>query len=260
MYLKALISNFSMPVRMLVKILIITCAFGAVSCSSESTIIINPDFSGQADIRIQVSDILFRYFQDITGNYQLSSVFNSAEILFELEKRRGITVLQLNQPRSNTLELSLAFDNVNTLLAGELPESVSEDIFIIKTLPNGKTKLTLNLNEHTIPALMDFAPVSNNVLSDYLLPASGRSADPLAYKEDLVWALEEYADAERIEKYIDDSAISFTFALPGPAHDVQGESAIVQSSSYNLGQDITFTLPIINLFTMTIQKNLYVIY
>ena len=234
--------------------------FVFASCSAESQIILNPDLSGQAQIDIRVSPILFRYYQDLTGNYSSDTVFDPGEIRFELEQRRAIDVSDINLTAKSSLELSINFGNINTALRTELAGAAHEDFVTLENMGAGRQKLSLNLSEANIRALLSLGPISNNVLSEYLLPAPGSSEDPASYRDDLVWALEEYEDSTELGRRIDSSEISFIIILPSQAVSVSGGVVLSDAELYRGDFGVKFSVPILNLLTMSIHKEYFVIY
>lgn len=244
---------------------LMSCLSAFVSCSAEAYILLNPDLTGEADLNIQVSDVLFRYYQDITGNYNANTIFNPLEILSEFEQRPGITVSHISLPRNDTLKMAIAFENINTLLRNESQRAITEDFLVLEDIERGQgqKKLSINLNENTIPALLSLGPVSNNILSDYLLPLPGTRSDPISYREDLVWALEEYENTSRLRKRIDAAQLSLIFLLPNKPITVQNGQLSAPSSGSEPADkywSVKFTIPILNLLTLSIQESFFIIY
>ena len=229
-----------------------------VCCSAESQIILNPDLSGEARIEVHVSDVLLRYYQDITGRYDYTTVFDPDEIRFELEQRKGIDLSGIYLRNNSTLELATNFENINTILQNEL--SAGEDLVVLENMSEGRKKLSLNLTEGNIRALLSLGPVSNNIFSDYLLPAPGLIADPQSYREDLVWALEEYENSTKLTRRIDSSYISFILILPSQPISISGGVVLSRSELFSGDFGVKFDIPILNLLTMSIHKSFFVIY
>ena len=229
------------------------------SCSAESQIILNPDLSGRAQIDVHVSNVLFKYYQDITGNYDSETVFNPGEIGFELEQRKAIDVSDISLTSNSSLKIALNFGNINTVLRNELSDAVREDFVTLENMGERK-KLSLNLSEANIRALLSLGPVSSNVLSEYLLPPPGSSSDPMSYRDDLVWALEEYEHSTELNKRIDSSQISFVIILPSQPVSVSGGIMLSETELFSGEFGVRFSIPVLNLLTISIHEEYFVIY
>ena len=224
------------------------------SCSADSEIMFNQDFSGQAQIHIRFSDVLLSYYRDITGNDKSAAILNPAAIGAELNRHRGIELLTIKQTNDSTLTVNINFEDINAVLRSETSTSVDKDFVTQVNTADGHRKLSLNLNKTTIPAILSLSTVSGHVLST-LLPVPGTIVDPGEYREDLIWALGEYEGSTKLAKRIDSSKISFIVTLPNQPIAMSGGTLLLGKAFR-----VKFSITILALLTLSVQEELFVVY
>lgn len=234
-------------------------------CSASGELMLNEDLSGTAYIDLSISQVLTRYYQDITGEYDVDSLVNRDALAGQLAQRPGLDLTGYEDISSGEKRITLKFSNINELIRQEMGDAQANISFIEEqSLAGGRKKIILHLDEHTIPVLLSLGPVSSNVLSDYLLPPDGSEGDAASYRDDLLWALEDYAPADELKKLIDGSGISIIIPLSSKPLDIQGGRALSADELAKLENPpayaVEFSANLTELLTLSTPGEFSVIY
>jgi hypothetical protein len=233
------------------------------SCSSSASISLAPDLSGNAVIELRISDVLTWYYQDITGEYDIESIVQEEALARQFALRPGIDLVSFDDRGGGEITIGLAFDDVNRLVQAE---AKNRDLLLVRreAASGGLERLSLEVNRETVSALLSLGPVSSNALSAYLLPSPGSEVDEDIYREDLIWALGDYADADELSRLIAASEISLIFALPRVPRSISGGRELGMEEVRRLGiaesSAVAFTLNIVELLALSTPEDFSVLY
>ncbi len=235
-------------------------------CSASSEIVLMPDLSGKASIRIDAADFLVEYYRDLSGNYESPGIFSPGFVRAGFSTRPGVRIDSLSVPGEGSLELELSFSNINKILA---EENIAGDFIISEALDGARRRIRLKLDREIVQALLSLGPVADNVVADYLLPSRNSSADTEKFAEesaeqyqqteqyrgDLIWALEDYGSQRSIASAIDSSVLRIVLLLPHPGTEIS--NGVLRTSPRPAA---VFEIKTLELLTMTSAREYSLIY
>lgn len=245
--------------------------FLGASCSSESTILLEPDLSGTGEINASVHPILVQYYQDITGNYDLETILDPLQLTEQLNSRSGVVLRSLSQDDPKHINVSVEFQNINELVSRENLSTTGEFISMSGNAA-GSRELNIRITPEVVRGLLSLGPASSREVADFLLPPGDVSgtAEVTAeqYRSDLLWALGDYAGEDGLNSIFDSSNLVLVFVLPENAdtdsRKIQGGRFLTPQEAENLGIDTRkaaeFEVNIIELLTLRTALEFSVIY
>jgi hypothetical protein len=97
--------------------------FVLAGCSMNQSVVINPDGSGSADVRVVLGPLVVRYMEDILGSLGSgASNASGGPAFFDLGRIRrafgeieGVKLTELSSPSRSTLHLRLSFSDINSV-------------------------------------------------------------------------------------------------------------------------------------------------
>ncbi len=234
------------------------------SCSATATIDLLSEPSGTALLSVEVSPVLDEYYRDISGDYQSPSIIAEDAVREGMAGRSSFRLVSFALPEPRRAVMALSFPDIAGILEDD--EGAAElDFIAVEPVAGGGSRLSITLNEESVPAILGLGPVSSNVLSSYLLPLPGSSPDPRQYREDLAWALGDYLDEAAVESLLDTSDLILRILLPREPRAVEGGDIMSAGEKRRAGlpesrHAVQFKVNIIELITLSAPEQLAVIY
>ncbi|AHC16567.1 hypothetical protein [Salinispira pacifica] len=238
------------------------------SCSSSSTIMLEPDLSGSADISASVHPVLVQYYQDITGNYDLETILDPLQLTEQLNSRNGVRLRSMSQENPRNINVTVDFQSVNELISRE-NVSAEGDFIRLTGREAGQRELKIRISPEVVRGLLSLGTAGSRDVADFLLPSGGEAGVSSGqYRSDLLWALGDYADEEKLNGIFNNSKLVLVFALPDNARmdpqNIEGGRFLATGEAENLGSEsgnaAEFEVNIIELLTLRTPLEFSVIY
>ena len=230
--------------------------FLAASCSVREELTIDGNGSGQATISVDLSPILLSYYNDLliamTGVEGEYPVFDVEQIRASFAGRPGIELTSVQRPARGQLRMQFSFDDVNDVLARESGAASAEgaevtpaDVIQFRT--NGpRREVVMRLNRDAVDTFLSFAPPESSAMTQFLFPPADGSVSESEYREELAWALEEYAPADEVNELLRRASIEVIVRPEGRIESQRGGS--------QRNGAVVFSVPILEMLTITDER------
>ncbi len=219
--------------------------FFTASCTVQEEITVKSDFSGLAVGSIILDPLFVDYlssFTEITGGGEDFS-FDTETIKADLEKDGGVRVTSITSPDPERLSLSLAFDNIERLVAKD--PSVSQAGLITVSQRNGVKRISIHLDRKNYAQLEALVPVLANPLFSALGPRENEGTSEAEYLEMMEYALGEDGPA-----LIRRSAITARIRISG--------TLVAQKGGKPVPGGVECTIPLLTLLLLAEPIDLFV--
>jgi hypothetical protein len=160
-------------VKQIINLIPILYALIFASCSVREDISITLGGAGSADISVKLKPIFVSYILDLseafsdTGTVAKTDIFMIDEIKKQINSKPGAQIIGISSPAQETLEISLKFSDIRTLI--ESKDAGVRDI-ITFTDTNGVKKLQFHLEKSNYTSLTGLFPILKNPVFENLAP------------------------------------------------------------------------------------------
>lgn len=231
----------SSPHRIIVAVAAVALALGASGCSVRQDVTLAADGSGEAALSIALHPIMIEYMNDLTiamtGVEAEYAIFDLEQLATSFAERDGVELTSLSRPARGALDLTVAFADVNEVFAREAGSGV-----LTLERDGGAYLLTVRLDREAVRRFLEFAPEESMTTAQYLLPPEDGSVSHVEYRDELAWALEEYADRDAVERVLDEAMIEVRITPEGRILDQRGGRIG--------GESVVFTIPVLEVLTL----------
>ena len=223
------------------------------SCSVREELIIDGDGAGEATISVNLSPVLLAYYNDLliamTGVEGESPVFDVDQIRASFAERDGIELTSVERPARGRLRMSFTFDDVNEVLAREsgtaaaqgAPVDPSE---VIQFRSNGaRREVIVRLDRSAVDSFLSFAPPESATMTEFLFPPADGSVSEREYRDELAWALEEYAPPDEVNELLRSASIDVWVRPEGRIESQRGGT--IRDGA------VVFSVPILEVLTLS---------
>ena len=223
----------------------VVASLAFVSCSVREEVIINADGSGEAFLEVHLDPILISYYSDLmmamTGATGDLPIFNLDQIRSAFAERPDITLVDAQSPERGTLALAVSFNDIAAAFSAE-----GEPDVLSFTRSGDRRELAIRLNRDTVNRFLRFAPPESNTITQFLFPPPDGSVSPEEYRDELAWALEEYASADEVVRILDAATIVVVVHPQG--------RLISQSGGTIEDASAVFRIPVLELLTLPRER------
>ena len=218
--------------------------FVLAGCSGEQTITLQENGSGTAQVAIEVDPVFAAYLSDLNasmGGDGGAPVFDGVAVRRSLEAQPGLRVVELSVPTQRRLELELAFESVDDLLAVQ-GQRIGDFLRFERTA--SYRRLAARIDRRAIDHFATIAGV-DPLIRDSLLPPD-LSLSPAEYRDYLAWAFEEYAEDRPLDVVFRNSRVETTVIVDGPVVQLRGGEAGAGGGRFvtNLVEAVTTDRPL----------------
>ncbi len=203
------------------------------SCSVETSVELNDDASGRAELLITLHPVAVRYMTDISQSFSgeeenPQGPFDLKAIEHSFQARQGVELESIETNDIDTLRISVRFDDVRELLEPSAhgedgpPVSESDDHPLTLTAENGRKKLTLRLTRENFYRVSGLFIQADSPLTVLLPFAEGDFMPRDEYLEVLTYALEDYLDDTSVDEFVKDSGVQVRVTAESAVSGVEG--------------------------------------
>jgi hypothetical protein len=226
-------------------------ALTGVGCSVREEVTLRDDGSGEARLSVELHPIMIDYLDDLmaamTGVEAEYPVFDVEQLTASFAERDGVQLVSLDLPARGKLELRLRFDRIDAVFARE---GAAE---ILTLERNGALRtLTVRLDREAVQRFLEFAPEESMTMAQYLLPPEDGSVSREQYRDELAWALEEYAARDVVERVLDRAQIEVRVSPEGRI--VRQRGGRVEDGT------VVFTVPVLEVLTLAGERSYSVVF
>lgn len=209
-----------------------------LGCSIKQNVELEADASGNLDMQIRLEPLFVQYIEDLsalTGDPLEGPVFNVEEIREEFAEREEVTLLAIDTPTRESLEMKLKFTSIEKVFSSE-EELQQSGIIRFEKVSQGYS-VRFHLDRRNFPAVMSFLPALQNPMFEGLGPQENDDTTEEEYYElmDLVLG-EGGADSVR------NSSIETKVTVKG--------TLVSQSGGTISPGGVTFTVPLIRVLLL----------
>jgi hypothetical protein len=213
----------------------------AAGCSVNQSMVIKGDGSGEAALRVEISQVLRDYFTnlaDISGEKKTgkdSGLFDLNVIRKSLESRKGVTVKRLAEPTPDSLELDVAFDSVKDAFAADAASRVPP--VVVFSRDGDRKTLALHLDKRNYQELAVLFPALSDPVFAGMGPQPNENVTDDEYEQMI-----EFSLGERGPPLLKKSFVTLT---------VTPEGRILSQSGGRLSDgSVVFKIPLIRILVL----------
>jgi len=212
-------------------------------CTVREELRVAADGSGTATVDISIHPIMAAYYNDLlvamTGVEREFPLFDPVQIEQSFAERAGISLLGLELKNRLELSVAVAFNDLNRVFPAD---SGSPSVLAFERSGTRRT-LRIRLDRAAVDQFLSFAPEETAAMSEFLFPPVDGSVSREEFREQMAWALEEYADAGVVAEILENAEIVVV---------VRPEGTIVsQTGGRILGETVVFHVPVLDILTIT---------
>lgn len=215
-------------------------------CSVREELAISGDGSGRATLSVELHPILVSYMSDLTaamtgveGDYP---IFDLDQLRASFAERDGVVLESASNPERGSLEMVVSFNDISEVLARE----GADDVLRLDRR-GANRELTVRLDREAVQRFLEFAPDESTTMAQFLLPPADGSVSREEFREEMAWALEEYADRRVVERVLDESQIVVRVVPEG--------RIVSQRGGEIRGNAVIFRVPILDLLTLPDERS-----
>jgi hypothetical protein len=209
-----------------------------VGCTIRQQVEIAADASGTVSMQIRLDPLFVQYIEDLsalTGESPPGQIFEVEEIRKEFAERKGVTLLAIDTPTPDTLDMTLKYSSIEEVFSSE-QELQESGIVRFEKVSKGYS-VRFYLDRKNFPAVMNFIPALQNPLFEGLGPQENDDTTEEEYYELMNLALGD-GGAESVRNgYIETKVI------------VKG-TLISQSGGEITPGGVTFRVPLIRVLLL----------
>jgi hypothetical protein len=208
------------------------------SCTIKQQVHLEANASGTMSIQIRLEPVFVEYMEDLsalTGESLEGQIFKVDEIKQGFAEREDITLVAIDTPTPDTLDMRLKFKSIEEVFSSD-QELKSSGIVRFEKVSQGYS-VRFHLDRHNFPAVMSFLPALQNPLFEGLGPQENDDTTEEEYYELMDLALGDGgADSVR-NAYIETKVT------------VKG-TLVSQSGGKITPEGVTFTIPLIRVLLL----------
>jgi hypothetical protein len=217
--------------------------FLVAGCTVREELHVEADGSGTATVDIAVHPIMAAYYNDlliamtgVEGEYPL---FDPVQIEESFAARPGIRLVSLRQESRLELTVVAAFDDLNDVFPADAAASS-----VLAFEQEGSTRtLRIRLDRAAVDRFLSFAPEETATMSEFLFPPVDGSVSREEFRDQMAWALEEYADPAVVTEVLETAEIA---VVVRPEGDI-----VSQIGGRIVGETVVFHVPVLDILTIT---------
>ncbi|GAB4367313.1 MAG: hypothetical protein Kow009_04180 [Spirochaetales bacterium] len=212
-------------------------------CTARTDFTLESDGSGTVNLQIDLSPVLVRYYSDLATGFLPDfdpahpRIFDLDALKARFAREKNLTLLSARTPSPERLEASFAFQDLRTLFTDS---NVGNAITLSQT--DREETIRIRLNRDTLNTIFALSPDTESPIYRMLLPPPDGSLSEEDYRDQLVWALEEYASEEELSATLRASRIQVRVHTPGPI--LRHRGGVMEGAS-----TVRFTLPLLSVLT-----------
>lgn len=202
-------------------LLVILLSLTVSACSSYQTLSIGEDGSGEAEIRIVLEPYFAEYLSDLSAGFGNpdAPAFDLPSIEYAFSTYPELELRSLETVGVYELNLSVAFTSVEALLRDR--NAVLADVLTFRRIGSDR-EVSAVLDRSAVARSLEFARIDSGI-TEILLPPVGDMSEA-EYREYLVWAMEEYEDAETLDRSLQNVRIETKIDVDGTIVSTEGNS------------------------------------
>ena len=235
--------------RLLLLIAVMQALF--LSCSVKQNMELSADSSGVVSLNVSLHPIFRNYLIDISDilveNPNDQVLFDIETIKSTIADRKGLTLLAIDNPDRDTLELSVKFDDVENVVT----KYEAEDVLTLTKI-GGTNILDFHLTASNFRDLLTIAALDDSPLIEPFGPSATAPWDEDEYLENVSYALEEYGPLAEITAMFKDAEIDAAVTVKG--------KIISQKGGKISGDKVIFKIPLLRVLTLTSPLDLQIQY
>jgi hypothetical protein len=224
------------PVRLAALMLLAGVFF--LGCTIKQQVQLEADSSGTVSMQVRLEPVFVAYLEDLstlTGESLEGQIFNVEEIKKEFAEREDVSLLAIDTPTLDRLEMKLEFSSVEEVFSRE-QELQESGIIRFEELGSGYA-VHFHLDRNNFPAVMTFIPALQNPLFEGLGPQENDDTTEEEYYELMDLALGE-GGAESVRNSYIETKVTVRGTL------------VSQSGGTITPGGVTFTVPLIRVLLL----------
>jgi len=209
-----------------------------LSCTIRQQIELRADSSGTVSMQIRLEPVFVDYIEDLsalTGESLEGQIFDIEEIQKGFSEREDVTLLSIDSPSPDTLEMQLKYRSIEEVFSSE-QELQQSGIIRFDKVSEGYA-VRFHLDRKNFPAVMSFIPALQNPLFEGLGPQENDDTTEEEYFELMDLALGEGGAASVRNSFIETRV------------NVGGTLVSQSGGTTTLG-GVTFTVPLIRVLLL----------
>jgi hypothetical protein len=209
-----------------------------LSCTIKQQVDLEADASGTVSMQIRLEPVFVQYIEDLsalTGESFDGGIFNAEEIEKEFAEREDVTLLAIETPSPDTLNMKLEYTSIEEVFSSE-QELRASGIIRFERVSQGYS-VRFHLDRENFPAVMTFVPALQNPLFEGLGPQENDDTTEEEYYELMDLALGEGGAESVRNSYIETRV------------NVRG-TLISQTGGTITPGGVTFTIPLIRVLLL----------
>lgn len=234
--------TFEVMKRILLFALIVQVFF--FSCSVKQEMEININSAGTVKLHIELHPIFRDYLIDISDIFIENT---GEEILFDISKikstlavRKGLTLISVDTPKPNILDLEVRFENVTDIIT-EREAGETDNVLMLKKEGNVNV-LDFHLTASNFRSVLGIAALEDSPMVDTFGPSATAPWNKEEYLENIIYALEENAAEEEIIEMFEKARIDVV---------VNVDAKIVSQKGGKIkGNSVIFSIPVLRVLTL----------
>jgi len=196
----------------------------AASCSSRHDVLLRADGSGTAAVTITLHPMLISYTIDLAESLagpipeEDRAVFDLPAIRKGFAEQPGIRLISANTPSLGTLELDLAFDDIQRVFSAE---AGLEQVVRLERRGN-RTTVQVRITRSNFAQVAAVLPFGDDPLFDSLAPREDAGLTEAEYREVLSFMFEDYAGDTNVGEILNATFLETRVRTEGTIVDVRG--------------------------------------
>ncbi|MFP4376335.1 MAG: hypothetical protein ACLFP4_04765 [Spirochaetales bacterium] len=212
-------------------------------CTVREELRVAADGSGTATVDIAIHPIMAAYYNDLlvamTGVEGEFPLFDPVQIEQSFAARPGIRLTGLELKSRLELSVAVAIDDLNQAF----PVSAGGTSVLSFEQSGTRRTLRIRLDRAAVDRFLSFAPEETATMSEFLFPPVDGSVSRAEFREQMSWALEEYADRAVVSEVLENAEIVVI---------VRPEGRILSQTGGRVsGQTVVFHVPVLDILTIT---------
>lgn len=207
-------------------------------CAIKQQVHLETDASGTVSMQIRLEPVFVQYIEDLsalTGESLEGQIFKVDEIKQGFAERDEVTLLAIDTPTPDTLDMKLEFTSIEEVFSSE-QELKESGIVRFEKVSQGYS-VHFHLDRRNFPAVMTFLPVLQNPLFEGLGPQENDDTTEEEYYELMDLALGE-GGAESVRNARIETKVSV------------GGTLVSQSGGKTTQDGVIFTIPLIRVLLL----------
>lgn len=216
--------------------LLVAVVLAFIGCSAEQTVVLDADGAGEARVSITLDPVFEAYLTDVNAGMGASEdapLFDQVAIEAAFAQRPGVSLRSISIPRRGSLELDLAFESVEHVLALQGHDLTR---FLRFERTQSFRRVAAEIDRSAIEHFTGLSGIDPLVVESLLPPEPAMSRRE--YQDHLAWALEEYTRDRPLERVFSDSLVVTLLQPAGTVVRMEG--------GVRRDEGVEFTTPLVD--------------